>query len=356
MAKEKSDAHPIYELPGLWEAHAHHVWLASSLTLSRNLTKFKFPTKLDKSREEQIRSLVYEGLKTSPELNKPKLYSSDNIGFLEKEFLSEHFLISEGFHKAHGGEGFIVDEAGDFLGLINLDNHIELTLLDTRQEIEKAWNRLAKIETYLGKRVDFAFNPRFGFLTSNPSQAGTALTINLFLHIPATIHTGELSELMEKEHEEEVQAVGLQGNANEMIGDILVAKNLCTIGLTEEYILTTMRMWATRAVVNEMNIRKKLIEQGDEQMKNKVTRSFGLLTHSYQLEVIEALNALSLVKLGIEIGWIQCPDHLNMNQIFFNCRRAHLSSLLEEKVDVPELPKQRALYIHEIAKQLTLAI
>lgn len=356
MKKEKKDLHPIFKLKNLWEKHSHNVWLASTLSLSRNLQKFKFPSKLDKAREQQVLSLIFESLSKSPDLSKPEIFRSEDIGPLQKEFLLEHYLIPNGFHQAHGGEGFVIDESSEFLAVFNLTDHLQLNLVDTQQEIEKSWNKLVKIEGHLGKTLDFAFHPRFGFLTADPRHAGTALTVTLYLHIPAIIHMGELSELLEKEKEEEVEAVGLQGKTSEMIGDILVAHNTCTIGLTEEYILTTMRMWATRAVVAEISLRKKLMENNNEQIKNKVTRALGLLTHSYQLEVIEALNALSLVKLGIEIGWVTAPPQLNMNQVLFNCRRAHLMNLLEEKVEIPDLPRKRAAYLHDIASQLTLAI
>jgi protein arginine kinase len=356
MKKGKSDLHPIFKLKSPWEKHSHNVWLASTLSLARNLQKFKYPSKLDKAREQQVISLIYESLSKCPDLLKPELFRSEDLGPLQKEFLLEHYLITDGFHQAHAGEGFVTDASGEFLAVLNLMDHLQLNLIDMQQEIEKSWNRLIKIEGHLGKTLDFAFHPKFGFLTADPRHAGTALTVTLYLHIPAIIHTGELAELIEKEKEEEVDAVGLQGKTNEMIGDILVAHNTCTIGLTEEYILTTMRMWATRAVVAEISIRKKLMENNNEQIKSKVTRAFGLLTHSYQLEVIEALNALSLVKLGIEIGWITAPPQINMNQILFNCRRAHLMNLLEEKVEIPDLPRKRAAYLHDIASQLTLMI
>ena len=356
MNQKKNEIHPIFQLHGLWEKNAHHVWLASSLSLSRNIQKFKFPHKLDKAHEEQTSSLLLESIKQCSELDQPQLFKSGNIGFLEKEFLLEHFLTNEDFNQAHGGEGFVVDNGGDFLAIFNIEDHLKLNLIDTNQEIEKTWNRLAKIESHIGKRLDYAFSPRFGFLTSNPRHCGTALRVSTYLHIPAIIHSGELSDLLDREKEEEVEAVGLQGNVNEMIGDILVTRNKCSLGLTEEYLLTTMRMWATRAVVAEVNLRKKIVESNNEQFKNKITRSLGLLTHSYQLEVIEALNSLSLVKLGIEIGWINAPKSLNMNQILFNCRRAHLSSLSEGNPTIAELPKVRAGYLQSIAKQLTLAI
>lgn len=354
--KGKSDIHPILQMKNPWETHSHNVWLASTLSLARNLSKFKFPSKLDKTREQQILSLIWEGIKTAPQLTNPTLYRSEDVNPMQKEFLLEHFLIQDSFHQAHGGEGFILDDTAEFLGVVNLKDHLQLNLIDTKQEIEKSWNHLIKVESHLGKSIKFAFTPRFGFLTADPHLSGTGLTVSLYLHIPAIIHTGELAELLEREKEEEVEAVGLQGKTTEMIGDILVARNTCTIGLTEEYILTTMRMWATRAVVAEISIRKKLMENDNEHIKNKVSRALGLLTHSYQLEVIEALNALSLVKLGVEIGWILAPENLNLNQILFNCRRAHLISLSKQKVEIPELPRYRAEYLREIASQLTSAI
>lgn len=354
--QKKSEAHSVYDLKSPWTRESHNVWLASTLTLRRNLAKYKFPGKLDNARENQIISLLNEALQKSPELKAPRLYRADGLSPTEKEFLSEHFLTLEPFQGAHGAEGFVVDSSGKLLATINLGDHLNLTMIDTQQEIEHSWNRLIKIEQSVGQHVDLAFNPKFGFLTRNPAQAGTGLQITLFLHIPAVIHSGELPELLEKEKEEEIEALGLQGSPTEMIGDLLMARNLCSLGLTEEYILTSLRMWATRAVVAEVSLRKKIRENGNEAIKNKVTRALGLLTHSYQLDLVEALNSLSLVKLGIELGWIHGSDDLNFNDVFFGCRRAHLLHFLNEDVDIPELPRKRAEYLHGCVSQLSLAI
>lgn len=356
MKKEGSEGYPLFHLKSPWESHSHNVWLASSLSLMRNLGKYKYPAKLDKEREQQIVSLIYDSFKDAPQFNGPSLFRSEEMSPLQKEFLLEHFLVLDGFHKAHAGEGFILDENGEFLAVVNLQDHLQLNMIDTQQELEKSWNRLVKIEGHLGKSLDFAFQPRFGFLTADPRHAGTGLVITLFLHIPAVIHMGELSELLEQEKEEEISAFGLQGKTSELIGDILVVRNTCTLGLTEEYILTAMRMWATRAVVAEVSIRKKILETNNEQIKNRVARALGLLTHSYQLEVIEALNALSLVKLGVEIGWVVAPASTNLNQIMFDCRRAHLMSVLGKQIEIPELSRKRAEYLHDIASQFSLAV
>ncbi len=332
--QEKTKSSPIYRLQNPWQQFSHTVWLASTLSLNRNFDKFSFPHKLDKIRQQQVISLAFDGLKKCPQLQNPLLLRSEDVPPIEKEFLAEHFLLTDGFYQAHGGEGFVIDDSGQFLAGMNLQNHVQLHLLDTEQEIESCWNRLVKIEDSLSQMADFAFKPHFGFLTSDQTRCGTGFEITLFLHIPAIIQSGELSEILERERDEEVEISGLQGPSSEMVGDILLARNRCSLGLTEEYILTTLRMWATRAVVAEVSIRKKLMETSDEKIKNKVGRALGLLTHSYQMEVVEALNALSLVKLGVELGWIKAPQDLNLTQIFFDCRRAHLLHHLQGKVDV----------------------
>ncbi|MCB1181559.1 MAG: protein arginine kinase [Chlamydiia bacterium] len=356
MTKEKTKKSNIYLLRSPWQENSHSVWLASTITLYRNLAQYKFPSKLDQSHKERVISVIFDELKKSSELTNPILYRSNQVRPQEKEFLLEHFMVTSNFYGAHGGEGFIVEDSGSFLGVINLENHLQLQLIDTEQDIENSWDRLVKIEHCLGKSVDYAYNPRFGFLTSRPSLSGTGLVIRLFLHIPAIIHMGELSEILEKEAEEEISATGIQGSSSEMIGDLLLAQNICTTGVTEEYLLTSLRMWATKVVVAEVSIRKKLKNEGNEHLKNKVARSLGLLTHSYQLETIEAFNALSLVKLGVELGWIEAPPSLNLNQIFFNCRRAHLMDHLGGNIEVPDLPRKRAEYLCSIFSPLNLVI
>lgn len=354
--KTNQKVNSVFSLPKLWTEPGHRVWLATTLNLSRNFANFKFPSKLDRNQEKQLVQLTFEALQKCESLKQPILFPSEQITPIEKEFLLEHFWVSNGFHQAHFGEGFVTDATGTFLAVINVVDHLKLKVIDTKQELENSWNALIKIESSIGKHIDFAYQDKFGFLTADPKISGTALEITLYLHIPGIIHTGELFELLEKEKEDEVIAEGLLGNIQEMVGDILVAKNRCTLGLAEEYILTMMRMWATRVIVSELSVRKKLIQDKNELIKNKIARALGFLTHSYQLETFEALNALSLVKLGIELGWIKAPNNLCIHQLLFDCRRAHLLQIIGIDTPIEQLPKKRAEYLKEVAKNLQLAL
>ena len=136
----------------------------------------------------------------------------------------------------------------------------------------------------------------------------------------------------------------------------MVIRNNYTLGLTEENILSSVRSYATKLIVHEQGERKKLREEESTEMKNLVSRAYAVLVHSYKIDVAEALNAISLMKLGLELGWLTGVTTKDLNALFFSCRRAHLLAEVGEDFDPEELPHKRAEYIHKVLKKAELHI
>lgn len=342
-----------------WNNSANSIWLGSTLTLLRNLEKFDFASKLPTDKRKQIVSLLTKGLLGSDQLKGPKLIRAEDIPPIEKEFLVEHFLSNQSFHQAYAGEAFVLDETGEFLAVLNLKDHLLLEWIDTREELESAWERLLKIELELNKTMNFAFSPKFGFLTSDPMQCGSGFIVTIFLHLPALIYTHHLDEIIKTNKDDGVEQTGLQGDPNEIIGDIVAFHNSYTLGVTEENILSSLRTLATKLVVEEKGMRQHL-KRGSEnevaEVKNKISRAYAILLHSYQIEAIEALQALSLVKLGLDLEWLKGVSQSAINALIFACRRAHLLCHYGQKISQEELPHRRAEFIHKALHGLELLI
>jgi protein arginine kinase len=151
----------------------------------------------------------------------------------------------------------------------------------------------------------------------------------------------------------------LQGDPTEFIGDIVAFHNSYTLGVTEENILSTLRMLATKFVMEEIGKRKSF-KVGNEtevaEIKDKVSRAFAILMHSYQIEAIEALEAISLVKMGLDLEWCKGTTQAILNRLFFACRRGHLLCHYGEKISIEELPHRRAEFIHQTLHGLELLI
>ena len=52
-------------------------------------------------------------------------------------------------------------------------------------------------------------------------------------------------------------------------------------------------------------IRSELRSSDDTEIKDRVSRAFGVLSHSYQQETLESWSAISLLKLGANLGWVE---------------------------------------------------
>jgi len=278
------------------------------------------------------------------------------MGPLEKEYLFEHFLSSQSFQQAHSGEAFILDSSGTFLTTLNINNHVQFQFIDCRGELETVWNHMVKIETEVGNAINYSFSSKFGFLTADPTACGTGFILKTFLQPSALIHTGLFEETLKKIKKDGITLTGLQGNPEEIIGDIYTVINDYTLGLTEENIISTIRYFTTRLLVEENAVRSHLRKEENPEVKDKVSRAYGVLIHSYQIETIEALNAISLLKLGADLGWLSGITPLELNRLFFDCRRAHLLSKFEEEIIKEEIPQKRAEFIHKTLKKAKLKI
>lgn len=345
---EKPDLPPSLLEHTPWLDEVNPIWPASTFTLHRNLARYNFPPKMQKVHSLRVLNGLQEMLLTACNLNKPKLLKAEEITALDKEFLFEHFLCLDSFQNTGEAQGFIVDENAKFLALINVGDHLQIQLLDSTGGWESAWNLINQIDQTIAEKSEIAYSPKFGYLTSDPNICGTALIVQIFLHLPALIHTNQLQEALVKQKEEEVVATSMQGKIEEIVGDIIVLKNGFTLGISEENILRALHTTAMKLMALEKSVRTHLKSENNAAIKDQISRAYGLLMHSYQLQTKETLDALSLLKLGIDLGLVTGISDSKINDIFFKCRHAHLSNLFPEKsTDLQALSHRRAEFVHK---------
>ena len=106
----------------------------------------------------------------------------------------------------------------------------------------------------------------------------------------------------------------------------------------------------------EAKRREKLMLEKDGFMRDKISRAYGLLLHSFQIETKEAFEALSLLKLGIDLEWVDGMTDQEISAIFFRCRRAHLALDSQESLNPEQLAEKRADYLKQQCHKLKLKI
>lgn len=344
--RAKKGEFPFLSLREPWASNENAIWLATTLRLYRNIERYPFPAKLSLDQRKRILSLISDAVLKSESFLGGSFIRAERLGPIEKEFLYEHFLAGRGFQQALTGEGFLLNSTGRLFATVNLRDHLHLQVTECDQELEWGYNQLVAIESQVGEDLSFAFSPRFGYLTADPNLCGTGLSLQLYLHLPALRHTGKLTSILEAHQDEPILARGLLGGLDPLVGDLLVLRNRRTLGVTDEAILQTMRAAALRLIVAEKSARSQIKQEGVAFIKDLVSRAFGLLIHSYQLETHEAWNSLSLVKLGIDLGWVTGISHKTANELLFSTQRAHLICEYSEEIAQEEVAHQRAAFLH----------
>lgn len=353
-----SDANPtaLGFLANPWKNNNNSIWLGSTLTLYRNLEKYKFPHKAGLDRRQQLIPLItHQVTLQAPESNFHQK-NAEELEPTDKELLFEQFLTLESLHQAHLGEAFLLSPAGNLLVAINLQNHVMFHLLDCSGELEKGLTMLTKLEASVGDTLSFAFSPRFGFLTADPFMCGTGLVAGAFLQVPALVHSGALEAFLVKNHDDVISVNGLQGTGKGWIGDLVVVRNSYKLGVTEENIISALHLFSTKLQVAEASQRSQLMKKENPEIKDRISRAYAILMHSYQIEIVEAMNAISLLKLGLDLGWVKNSSMAELNALFFGCRRGHLINSCGIKIDQEQLPHRRAEFIHAHLKDVLLTL
>lgn len=338
-----------------WNQEPVAIWVASSFILRRNLARYNFPSKLQPQEVEQVLQNLTSALTSLEGFQNPQAFPQNALSASDRELLYEHFLFLRGFQEPPNGSGMVLDEKGELLALINTSNHLELRALNVNTPPEETWNHLAQVEDALSKSHPFAFSPKFGYLTVDPGQCGTGLTVNAYLHLPALIHTGQIESAINNAAEDEVLFMGLSGDLMDLVGDIIIVQNTYTIGMSEEQILNAIQQAVGKLVSAERTMRKHLQEEKNTDLMDLTSKAFGLLVHSFQLETKEALDLLSVMKLGASLGLITNVEDRKLNELFFKCRRGHLTQLFPELKENEEIAKKRADFLQKELSGIALS-
>lgn len=291
-----------------------------------------------------------------PHLENGKALDHTELTPHTKEFLFEHFILSEGFEQFDAGRGMIVDDTCSFLGLINVEDHIHIHLFEKSSNWDEAYHRLSKLDGEIGHSMEFAFSDRFGHLTSDPMVCGTGLVVQTFLHCPALIHTDTFVDCVEQLGDD-VIVRGL-GQEDEFIADLILIENKFKLGVTEPDILKCVHTAATKMTAMEQEKRDALKKEGKAEIKDLVSRAYGILKHAHALQIEETLTSLSLLELGKDLGWVEGGEDLSFKKSFFTTRRAHLHENLQPESQIPkaELIVKRASLIHEKLKSSSIRL
>ena len=337
-----------------WKSNDTPIWPASTFILHRNLKDKLFPDKLEDGDLTSVKNQIKAVLLKSKVLKNPTFFDADELSKRDREFLYEQFLTMLELKNPRKGQGFCIDETHNIIISINFIDHICVHFVDSDSKWEESYQKVMELDKELASLLDFAYSEQFGFLTADPCYCGTGLVIESFLHLPLLLSSKKPIEIMN--HVDNGIMFSSMTRNLEFTGDIGIIQNNFTLGISEDQIMHLLHTNALKLMNLEKELQKKALEKPTPQVKDLVSRSIGMLTNSFQMDAKEALTSLSMLKLGIHLGWVQGVNLKKIHRLFFDVQRAHLQLSMGKETPSKELSEERARYLKDILKEVAVSI
>jgi protein arginine kinase len=344
------------------------VVLSSRVRLARNLAGFPFGPRCSLEQRGHVLTLARECLTRAlaPEAGTGQLVWGEvhRLDQLERLLLVERHLISKEHAKGHApqhaqptGPASPIPPSGQHTPravaftlpgeslsiMVNEEDHLRLQVMLPGLALDEGLRRVDDVDDRVESMVDYAFMPRFGYLTACPTNVGCGIRLSAMLHLPALKLTGEMDKVKKACRDMQLAVRGFYGEGSDAAGDLFQISNQTTLGKTEGQLLEEMHAQILPQVVGyERLARQLLLEKRRRVLEDQVFRALGTLRHARLLAPDEALSLLSLVRLGILSGLITDLDERALTPMFLLTQPAHLQRLLGRELDQQSRREARA--------------
>ena len=288
--------------------------ISSRVRMARNIESILFPHYLDKEKSEDVIDKVYKAINRGNLCleNEFKLIKMDEIDVIERSNYVERHLISPSLAKNVSGGAVLINNEETVGIMINEEDHIRIQCLYPGLQLEKCFNMADKIDDLLEESIVYAFDEQLGYLTSCPTNVGTAIRTSVMLHLPGLGLTGYINGVINTANKIGLAVRGIYGEGTEYLGDIYQISNQITLGMSEEEIITNLKDITLQIIQNERITWRKLLDTKSIELEDKVYRSYGILKNARLLSSKEAMQLISDVKLGINLKLI---DGISIEQL-----------------------------------------
>ena len=299
--------------------------ISSRVRLARNLAGFEFLSCLSAQKQTDVLNKLKDILLSLKLDEKIFFIDVEQVSELERDLLVERHLVSRQHIKGKGPRGVAVVPSESFTAMVNEEDHLRIQTFKTGLQLDDCWKQINKIDNMIEQKVDYAFDPQFGYLTACPTNLGTGIRVSVMLHLPALKMTGQIEKFLNAAKDSDLVVRGLFGEGTEAMGDFFQLSNQVTLGSSETEIVENFSKNIVPKIVEyETLAREKLLQTKANALDDKIQRALGVLRSARLISSQEALFLLSNVRMGVNLGRVADISIATINELFMLTQPAHL--------------------------------
>lgn len=335
------------------EGPHRQIVVSSRVRLARNLRERPFPGWAKKAERIEIVEEILRATESLDELSDRYSEYLQDLSPLEKNILVERHLISREHASKNAGSAVVMNTRQSLSLMINEEDHLRIQSIQPGLQIDEAYRLANETDNHLEERLDFAYHPVLGYLTACPSNVGTGMRASAMVHLPGLVLSDQINKIINSVNKIGLAVRGLHGEGTEAMGNLFQVSNQTTLGETEEEIMDRLDKVILQVIEHERHSRETLLQRKAVTLLDQIGRAFGILNYAHSITSKEALNMLSIIKLGIDLGLFPTPAMEAVDELFIETQPWHLQKNAQRpKLTPDERDVMRAEIIRTKLKKL----
>lgn len=322
-----------------------NIVLSTKVSLSRNLKRYPFPHKCSDDEGKDIVEKIYNVVSEYKEEDL-KLIPLEETKELDKLELTSKRIVSD---KVKDSSAVIVNEEETIALMINEEDHIKIQCMTGGFDIEEPYDCCNDIDDLIEDTYDYAYDSKYGYLTSSPMNLGTGMKVSVVMHLPALVMRKQIHSIEENINKIGVGIKGLYLNESE--SNLYEVYNKMTLGLTEDEIIANLKAVVEEICSKEVSCREKLKEKLRYELEDKICRALGILNSAVIISFKESLKLLSYVRNGTEMGIIKNVPIEKINRLLLEIEPSIIRCKHKEELEEKSEGFIRARIIKDLLKE-----
>jgi len=215
--------------------------ISTRIRVGRNFANMPLGPAITKAQRDEIEKRTSEALNALEGKLKGTYYPIDGMSEeVSKKLIEDHFLFKAGdrFLQAAGlngdwpsGRGIYHNDEKTFLVWVNEEDQLRIISMQNGGDIKEVFTRLTTAIKSLEEKIEFSYNNHLGYITSCPTNLGTAMRASVHIKLPnVSLDMKAFEAIADKYY---LQIRGIHGEHSESEGGIYDISNKRRLGVTE---------------------------------------------------------------------------------------------------------------------------
>ncbi len=328
--------------------------ISSKIRLIRNLDEYVFPLRLSEEDGREMVNRLCHGLSElkDSEGQSYELVDLENTGELDRRALKERRLINAAILDKKAPMAMLVSGAEDVSLVFNGTDHIRIQVLSAGLCVGELWKKASQLDDFINARFSYAFDEKYGYLTTYPTNVGTGMKASVIIHLPSLSLGKKFSSMISDMGRFGVTIKGVNGEGRENYGALYEISNQKTMGQPEGELADLVSKVAIQLENQENQVRDMALRNHRLEREDEIYKSYGVVKYARRLSMKDAMTFLSQLLSGAADDLIHFEKPCSVYEMMLGIQTANLQKKSQKPLDRVELDVARAEYLREKLPEL----